>query len=183
MSLDLEHSAPSAPIDSTTLLVAWLERRLDATTDWLLDEARLYGVTVRDPDALLVDGDAAARFCLLDRGYPYDIVDGPAVHLAANFDAVAVLTLGWQAPYDPASPDNARPGRHPRRVRVRVVSLVRIDPVPDSVSVATAVRVRGQSEAGIHPEGAGQMIEAMRNLAAEALAVGDARDTWARPGK
>ena len=172
MNLDLEHSGPDAPhppaTDPTAQLATWLERRLDETTDWNLDEARLYGVTVRDPELVGEDADGAARFALLDRGYPYDVVEGPASLLAGNFDAVALLTLGWQSPLDdPLAP--IRPSRHPRRERVRIVSVVRIDPVPEACALATAIRVRGGS-ARVHPDGGGRMAEALRNLAAEALA-------------
>lgn len=183
MSLAVDHSAPPAPLDPTSLLVAWLERRLHATTDWLLDEARLYGVTLRDADLLGDDADTAARFCLLDRGYPYDLLEGPSVQLAHHFDAVALLTLGWQAPYDPESEVGIRPSRHPHRVRVRVVALVRIDPEPGAAAVASAVRTDAGDAVVIRSDGGGAIVDALRNLAAEAIAVRETLDTSAPGGK
>jgi len=176
MHLDLEHSGPLAPVppatDATSRLAEWLEHRLDQTTDWNLDEARLYGVTVRDAGRLAAespDADGAARFSLLDRGFPYDVVEGPAALLAGNFDAVALLTLGWQSPLDdPEAP--TRPSRHPKRQRVRIVSVVLIEPVPGAAVLATAIRARGAA-VQIHAEGNGRMADAMRNLAAEAVAL------------
>ncbi len=173
--VDLEHSGPAAPsappvTDATALLAAWLERRLDQTTDWALDEARLYGVTLRDPDAIADDADHAARYTLLDRGYPYDVVDGPASLLAANFDAVALVTLGWQAPLLDHAGEAIRPSRHPRRERVRIVSIARIEPCTDAAALATAVRTRGRQVVDLHIDGPGRMADALRHLAAEALA-------------
>lgn len=175
IDVDLEHSGPAAPTappvtDPTAVLAGWLERRLDQTTDWTLDEARLYGVTLREADLLATDAPHAARYCLLDRGYPYDVIDGPASLLAANFDAVALVTLGWQSPLDDAAGSPVRPSRHPKRERVRVVSVARIEPTADAAALATAVRVRGAASADLHVEGAGRMADALRNLAAEALA-------------
>lgn len=171
MSLDLDHHlSPIESADSTALLAAWMERRIDETTEWSLAEARLYGLTVRDRDRLADDAPDAARFCLLDRGYPYDVVEGPATVLAANFDAVALLTLGWQAPMGPDGQPFVRPSRHPDRVRVRIVSVVLIDPVVDAASLATALRIQGASRPSVVVDGGGAMVEAMLGLAAEALA-------------
>lgn len=172
MSLDLEHSGPAAPsADPTALLAEWLERRLDATTDWCLDEARLYGVTIRDQAGLVDDDDGAARYCLLDRGYPYDVVEGPAVMLGANFDALALLTFGWQAPMPPTGePEEVRPSRHPARQRVRIVALVRIDPTPDVSALSTVLRLRSTGAVQVVADGEGRMADAMRCLAAEAHA-------------
>lgn len=169
MTLDVHTPETDPPrLDTTSLLAAWIERRLDATTDWFLDEARLYGVTVRDEAALAGDDDAAARYCLLDRGYPYDIVDGPAALLGANFDAFALLTLGWQAPIDGPCP--SRPSKHPARERVRVVAVVVLDPHPGVPVLATAVRSRSTAAVMVTAEGDGRMADALRCLAADAAA-------------
>ena len=61
MTLDYTHvSSPADPADCTALLATWLERRLDSTTSWELDEARLYGITIRDGALLVEDADTAA---------------------------------------------------------------------------------------------------------------------------
>ncbi len=169
MTLDLETPDAGRPrLDATSQLATWIERRLDATTDWSLDEARLYGVTVRDEALLASDDDGAARFCLLDRGYPYDIVEGPAALLGASFDAFALLTLGWQAPIDDGCAP--RPSRHPARERVRVVAVVALDPRPGVPVLATAVRARSTSAVFSVADGDGRMADALRCLAADAVA-------------
>ena len=91
-----------------------------------------------------------------------------AGHPGQRLQLVALLTLGWQAPLPDEGPP-IRPARHPHRVRVRVVSLVRIEPDPGCATVVTAVRTRGGA-LQLHPDGFGRMVDALTNLAAEASA-------------
>lgn len=184
MSADRDsHSGPSprtatvplpapgpAPEDPTGALARWVELRLHETTPWELDEARLYGVAVVDDDGVATGAPGAVRLSLLDRGYPYDVVEGAGSLLAACFDAVALVTLGWQSPIEEQDGAVVRPSRHPRRERVRIVAVARIEPTPFAASLATAVRVRHADEVCVHVDGGGRMADALRNLAAEALA-------------
>ncbi|MEZ5219735.1 MAG: hypothetical protein R2705_19010 [Ilumatobacteraceae bacterium] len=170
-SFPLDAEPPDETFDETDTLARWLERRLDETTDWLLDEARLYGLTVNDPAALLAERPGAARFCLLDRGYPYDVLDGPASLLAANFDAVGLVNLGWSAPLEDRGSIIERPSRHPARRRVRIVTVARIDPSPRHSIVATAIRDRATGEVTSVRGGEGRIVEGICRLAAESLAM------------
>ncbi len=75
-------------------LARWFGQQL---ADWLPhpDTARLYGLTIND-DALVRQGrDGAARFIAIADGDPYELLAGPAPLVADNYDALALVALGW----------------------------------------------------------------------------------------
>lgn len=120
------------------VLVRILEQRLhetlaDATQAPFDTDAQIFGLTVRDDDALLAGDEAAFSHCwIAESDAVYDLLEGPAAALARLFDAAAVLTTGWSAPSD--EPLITAPRHHPQRRRVRLVVVV------DDAGMASALR-------------------------------------------
>jgi hypothetical protein len=86
--------------------------------------ARLYGVTVVDPqaDERTVDGALRLTFLAEDADVS-ELLESPAGAAVRAFDAAVVLTSGWAAPVDDGAPEMP-PSRHPGRRRVRLVVVV-----------------------------------------------------------
>ena len=79
---------------TNTLLARWFGRQL---ADWLPhpEMARLYGLTINDADLVRDGRDGAARFIAIADGDPYELLEGPARLVADNYDAIALVALGW----------------------------------------------------------------------------------------
>jgi len=130
-------TTPSAPTRAE-ILVRVLEQRLhetlaDATPNPFHTDAQIFGLRVRDDDALLAGDETAFSHCWIAQSDAvYDLLDGPAAALARLFDAAAVLTTGWSAPSD--EPLVLAPRHHPERRRVRLVVVV------EDTGMASALR-------------------------------------------
>lgn len=90
-----------------------------------LSAARLYGITVVDPEGITSNVDGALRITFLaEHADVYELLDAPTSAISKMFDAAVVLTCGWAAPLDDDEPSDLAPSRHPRRRRVRLVVTV-----------------------------------------------------------
>ena len=145
------------------LLVRALEQRLhetlaDATSEPFHTDAQIFGITVRDHEALIAgDHSAFSHSWIAGSDAVYDLLDGPAAALARLFDAAAVLTTGWSAPSD--DPLAVAPRLHPHRRRVRLVVVV------DDHGLASALRFADSPhEAIVSTQGEGQLAEALSEV-------------------
>lgn len=145
------------------VLARILEQRLhetlaDATDTPFHTDAQLFGLTVRDDQALLSGDDDGFSHCWIAGSEAvYDLLDGPAGALARLFDAAAVLTTGWSAPND--TPLLVAPRHHPQRRRVRLVVVV------DDAGMASALRFAdAPHEAMVSSKGVGQLAEALSEV-------------------
>jgi hypothetical protein len=79
---------------TNSLLARWFGRQL---SDWLPhpEIARLYGLTVNDPELIREGRDGAARFIAIADGDPYELLAGPAQAAGESYDALALVALGW----------------------------------------------------------------------------------------
>jgi hypothetical protein len=95
-----------------------------------LDNARLYGVTVVDADAVRAhgeDGDDDSAFrlsAIAEHPDIYELLTEPTSALGRMFDAVAVVTTGWAAPLGPDGEPDGPPSLSPARRRVRLCVVV-----------------------------------------------------------
>ena len=90
-----------------------------------LKRARLYGISVVDPQGIEGNVDGSLRISFLaEHGDVYELLESSGSSIARMFDAAAVLTCGWAAPVDDESEDDLPPSAHPRRRRVRLVVVV-----------------------------------------------------------
>ncbi len=137
-------------------LARYLDARLAETGP--LHGARLYGLTVNDPDAVAGGDDGAARFSLLDTGLAHDLVRSPTLDGIAAFDAVALVTGGWAAPLDELHESGGRASRHPHRRRV----LVTVVSSPDD-QVSSVMRFVDTGEIAATEGGAGGLPDALRH--------------------
>ncbi len=105
-----------------------------------LSAARLYGITVVDPDGIATNVDGALRITFLaEHADVYELLDAPTSAISRMFDAAVVLTCGWAAPLDgDDEPSELAPSRHPRRRRVRLVVTVCDDGVASVLRFADA---------------------------------------------
>jgi hypothetical protein len=77
-----------------TPLARWFGHQL---ADWAphSEVARLYGITVNDPDLVASGVAGGARFIAIADGDPYDLLDGPSALSIDRYDALALVALGW----------------------------------------------------------------------------------------
>jgi hypothetical protein len=104
---------PSGPPIPTPLdLAVCVEASLHGSLDGFgLHRARLYGVTVVDPDGVRRGADGALRISFLaEHGDVYELLDAPGSAIARMFDAAVVLTCGWAAPVAGHGPEDDEPG-------------------------------------------------------------------------
>ena len=143
-----------------------------------LAAARLYGIVVNDPSSLALDAHAehehgqAARCSFIDESSDvYQLISGSSGVVARSFDAAAVVTVGWAAPFGRDGSFTARASRHPQRRRVRAVAVI------DDVGVASVLRFEDDPEVviGNAERGVGDMVDAM-----EAMWFGDPT-RWMEP--
>ncbi|MFM9084930.1 MAG: hypothetical protein ACKORC_00420, partial [Acidimicrobiia bacterium] len=94
----LEPVAEPSPLDIAVCVEASLHGSLDG---FAMRRARLYGVTVADPEGVRRGADGALRISFLaEHGDVYELLDAPGSAIARMFDAAVVLTCGWAAPVD-----------------------------------------------------------------------------------
>ena len=151
----------------TVNIATWLERRLDMSLGYLLPAARLYGIVVNDPLGLIDDLGQAARTSFIDEASDiYDLLVGSAAVLARSFDAAAIATVGWASPTNCGDTD-IEPSLHPRRRRVRIVTVV------NDEGCASAIRFaddpdRAVAQSDVHE---GELVKALQTMW-----LGDGRD-------
>ena len=111
------------------VLATWFERRLHDTVPFAMNDRRVYGLEVVDPEALELDGPSGARV-------PF-VGSNPLPVELLSFDAFATLEYEWRevAPLRPR-----RPFEFPQRRRARVVAVGMLG------SLATVVRFEHQPE-------------------------------------
>jgi hypothetical protein len=149
---------PSGPPIPTPLdLAVCVEASLHGSLDGFgLRRARLYGVTVVDPDGVHRGADGALRISFLaEHGDVYELLDAPGSAIARMFDAAVVLTCGWAAPVagqhpaaapggeldedgEPVGELDVPPSAHPLRRRVRLVVAISDDGVASVLRFADA---------------------------------------------
>lgn len=153
---------PHAPTRAE-VLVRILEQRLhetlaDAIAEPFHTDAQIFGLSIRDEQALFEGDEAAVSHCWIAGSQAvYDLLDGPAAALARLFDAAAVLTTGWSAPND--EPLLVAPRHHPDRRRVRLVVVV------DDDGMASALRFADTPhEAIVTSKGEGQLADVLNQV-------------------
>ena len=118
------------PIDLATCVESSLHTSLDGFD---LPRARLYGVSIVNPEGVRSNQNGALRISFLaEHGDVYELLDAPSSAIARMFDAAVVLTCGWAAPIDRTAEDSddgepaeeTPPSQHPQRRRVRLVVSV-----------------------------------------------------------
>lgn len=141
-----------SPLAIATCVEASLHGSLDGFS---LRRARLYGVTVADPEGVRRGADGALRISFLaEHADVYELLDAPGSAIARMFDAAVVLTCGWAAPVDGrprggapddrdgiddgAAADDVPPSEHPDRRRVRLVVAISDDGVASVLRFADA---------------------------------------------
>jgi hypothetical protein len=104
-----------APIPTPLDLAVCVEASLHGSLDGFgLRRARLYGVTVVDPDGLRRGADGALRISFLaEHGDVYELLDAPGSAIARMFDAAVVLTCGWAARVAGHGPEGEEPDDEP----------------------------------------------------------------------
>jgi hypothetical protein len=107
-------------------LAACVEHSLNLSLSGFdLQRARLYGISIVDPQGVEQNLDGALRISFLaEHGDVYELLESRSSSVARMFDAAAVLTCGWAAPVDDGTDDDLPPSVHPRRRRVRLVVVV-----------------------------------------------------------
>ena len=126
-----------------------------------LSKARLYGITVVDPDGIPDTTDGALRITFLaEHGDVYELLEAPTSAISKMFDAAVVLTCGWAAPIDDEDPRDLAPSAHPRRRRVRLVVTV------SDAGVASVLRFADTPDEVITDDGAarGSLADAVNSL-------------------
>ena len=126
-----------------------------------LSKARLYGITVVDPDGIPDNTDGALRITFLaEHGDVYELLEAPTSAISKMFDAAVVLTCGWAAPIDDEEPCDLAPSAHPRRRRVRLVVTV------SDEGVASVLRFADTPDEVITDDGAarGSLADAVNSL-------------------
>ena len=126
-----------------------------------LSKARLYGITVVDPDGIPDNADGALRITFLaEHGDVYELLEAPTSAISKMFDAAVVLTCGWAAPIDDEDPRDLAPSAHPRRRRVRLVVTV------SDAGVASVLRFADTPDEVITDDGAarGSLADAVNSL-------------------
>ena len=126
-----------------------------------LSKARLYGITVVDPDGIPDNADGALRITFLaEHGDVYELLEAPTSAISKMFDAAVVLTCGWAAPIDDEDPRDLAPSAHPRRRRVRLVVTV------SDTGVASVLRFADTPDEVITDDGAarGSLADAVNSL-------------------
>ncbi len=75
-------------------LARWLGRQL---AEWspCPPAARLYGVTVNDPEGVADDRPGAARFIAVADGDPYELLALAGPGTVEQYDALGLVALGW----------------------------------------------------------------------------------------
>ena len=149
----LEPTAEPSPLDIAVCVEASLHGSLDG---FAMRRARLYGVTVADPEGVRRGADGALRISFLaEHGDVYELLDAPGSAIARMFDAAVVLTCGWAAPVDGrpgggpgdtraagagrgGTDDDVPPSEHPDRRRVRLVVAISDDGVASVLRFADA---------------------------------------------
>ena len=126
-----------------------------------LSKARLYGITVVDPDGIPDNADGALRITFLaEHGDVYELLEAPTSAISKMFDAAVVLTCGWAAPIDDEDLRDLAPSAHPRRRRVRLVVTV------SDAGVASVLRFADTPDEVITDDGAarGSLADAVNSL-------------------
>lgn len=161
MTITTDLEPPTA--SRAELLVRALEQRLhetlaDATPTPFHTDAQIFGLTIRDAQALRDGDDAAFSHCwIAGSDAVYDLLEGPAAALARLFDAAAVLTTGWSAPDD--APPTMAPRHHPERRRVRLVVVVDDDGMASALRFADA-----PNEAIVSTKGEGHLADVLNEV-------------------
>ena len=147
------------PLDLATCIEHSLHLSLDRFD---LSAARLYGITIVDPDGIASNADGALRITFLaEHADVYELLDAPTSAISKMFDAAVVLTCGWAAPLDgDDEPSELAPSRHPRRRRVRLVVTVCDN------GVASVLRFADTPEEIVTDDGAarGTLADAVNSL-------------------
>lgn len=151
------------PTNPTPLsLATCVEHSLHLSLDRFdLSKARLYGITVVDPDGISDNTDGALRITFLaEHGDVYELLEAPTSAISKMFDAAVVLTCGWAAPIDDEDPRDLAPSAHPRRRRVRLVVTV------SDAGVASILRFADTPDEVITDDGAarGSLADAVNSL-------------------
>ena len=112
------HSLPTAQ------LARWFEHRINDSVPFTLSAARLYGLTIVDPEALGEDehqpGAALASY-VTEHADPTRLLRRAGTDLALCHDAVALVATGWVSSLDHELVELAmRAGR--RKVRLVIVA-------------------------------------------------------------
>ncbi len=150
---------------SPVALATCVEHSLHSSLDGFgLKRARLYGITVVDPEGVVDHVDGALRITFLaEHGDVYELLDAPTSAIARMFDAAIVLTCGWAAPVQENDSDGeftGPPSEHPLRRRVRLVVAVCDD------GVGSVLRFADSPDEVICDPGAarGSLADAVTNL-------------------
>ena len=84
------------PLDLATCVEHSLHLSLDRFD---LSAARLYGITVVDPEGIPTKADGSLRITFLaEHADVYELLEAPTSAISKMFDAAVVLTCGWAAP-------------------------------------------------------------------------------------
>ena len=152
-------STHPTPLDLATCVEHSLHLSLDRFD---LSAARLYGITVVDPEGIPAKADGSLRITFLaEHADVYELLDAPTSAISKMFDAAVVLTCGWAAPLDDDDePSDLAPSRHPRRRRVRLVVTV------CDLGVASVLRFADTPEEIVTDDGAarGTLADAVNSL-------------------
>lgn len=114
-----------------------------------LPEAVLLGMHFRD--------DVTLSF-VASSGDVYELLGDPGNKLEASlFDAIAVVTSGWAAPFIPTDDTSmmVAPSKSPNRVRVRVTLLAGVE------GVCGSVRFANKPNVALFDEGRGSLGDAL----------------------